>query len=394
MKNKNILISGAGIAGLTLAYWLKEFGFNPTVLEKAPKPREGGYMIDFFGVGVDVAEKMGLLKELSREDPDIKEITSVNRHNKRIGGLNVVKFKKVLHGRAFNLLRSSLAKVINEKVSGNIEMIFGCSIKGLENLPPKVTVTLTNGSVRDYDLVIGADGLRSNVRSLAFGEESRYERWYGYYTSSFTIENFLNDDKTFATYTIPGKQAAVFPQKDNKLSAFFVFRAKSKIQFKHHDAEQQKDILRATYGDMGWYCPELLKRMDATSDFYFDAVSQIKMSEWSKGRVSLVGDACDCPSLLSGQGSALAMTGAYILAGELKSAGGDYHKAFSRYQEIMLPFVSHKQKLAERFADSFVPRNKMDLWIRNTFTNLMFLPFVSKWFANQFLKDDLQLKDY
>jgi len=394
MKNKNILISGAGIAGLTLAYWLHKFGFRPVVVEKSPVPREGGYMIDFFGVGVEVAEKMGILHNIEMEDPAIKELTFVDTYGKRKGGLNIIKFKKLLNNRAYNILRSGLANVIYDLVKGEVEIRFGTSIKSMMEDGACVSVAFSDAMTQDYDLVIGADGLHSRVRQLAYGNASAFEKWYGYYTSSYTINNFLNGGEIFHTYTIPNKQAALYSQKGNKLTAFFVFRPSREILIDNHKIESQKQMLREEFGNAGWYCSQMLEGLNNTDDFYFDNVSQIKMKTWSKGRVSLVGDACDCPSLLSGQGAALAMTGAYILAGELKNASGDYETAFKNYQDIMLPFVIKKQELAEQFANTFVPKSNVSLWVRNTFVNLMFIPLISKWFANRFLKDDIILKSY
>jgi 2-polyprenyl-6-methoxyphenol hydroxylase-like FAD-dependent oxidoreductase len=158
--------------------------------------------------------------------------------------------------------------------------------------------------------------------------------------------------------------------------------------------EKQKEILRNEFKNAGWKCAALLSKIDTAPDFYFDVVSQIKMNRWSKDRIVLVGDAGYCPSLLSGQGSTLAITGAYILAGELKEANGDYNIAFERYEDIFKPFIESKQKIAQNFAKSLVPKSKFGIWLRNTFTNLMFLPFVSRLFIKQFMDNKLKLKTY
>ena len=152
--------------------------------------------------------------------------------------------------------------------------------------------------------------------------------------------------------------------------------------------------MRGEFENAGWKCAEILSKIDTAPDFYFDVVSQIQMNRWSKDRVTLVGDACDCPSLLSGQGSTLAIVGAYILAGELKHANGNYKTAFEQYENIFKPFIDRKQKTAQNFAKSLVPKSKFGIWMRNTFTNLMFLPFVSRLFIRQFMDDKLRLKTY
>lgn len=394
MQNKNILISGAGIAGITLAYWLKKYGFNPTIIEHAPTLREGGYMIDFFGAGVDVAERMGMLPDLEEQDLRIAEITFVDENNERVGGLDTTRIRSLMNNRIYSLLRSDLARIIYNRTEGDIELVFARSIQAVEQDEREVRVVLTDGSSRVFDLLIGADGLHSNVRRLVFGDESLFEKYYGYYTSSYTIDNYLETNPSYLSYTIPGKQTGIYSPRSGKLTTFFIFASAQKLDYDHHDIAAQKSILRAEYAGAGWECAALLDRIDSAPDFYFDSVSQVRMDRWSEGRVTLVGDACDCPSLLSGQGSTLAMVGAYILAGELKAAGGDHQHAFKEYESVFKPFMHGKQQLAQRFAGSFVPTSKRRLWMRNAFTRLMFIPLLSRWLVKQFMTDAITLRVY
>ena len=394
MDNNNILILGAGIAGVTLAYWLKKFGFNPTLVEHAPKLREGGYAIDFWGAGFDVAERMGILPELDKADLKITEVTVVSEKGKRKCGIDYIQLKRLMNGRAFTLLRSDLSKIIYSHL-GQHEIIFGDSITNLEQSPAKVTATFQSGKTRDFHLVIGADGLHSTIRKLIFGDESQFEHFYGYYTSSYTIADDLTDRYAFLMYNTPRKQVAIYSTGERKVTtAFFIFSSQKKILYAHHDIEAQKQILRNEFEGAGWQCQKLLAKIDSTSDFYFDVVSQIQMSHWSKDRVTLVGDACDCPSLLSGQGSTLAMVGAYILAGELKEAKGNYKTAYERYENIFKPFIRDKQKIAQGFAKSFVPQSTFSIWMRNIGIKLMALDFVSKKLIKPFKDDKLKLKFY
>lgn len=394
MKNRNVLISGVGIAGTTLAFWLKKFGFHPTLIDISPKLREGGYAIDFMGAGYDVAEKMGILPALEKADIDISKVAFVDVHNREKGSMNYRKIKKLMNNRAFTFLRSDLAKVIFESLNQEVEVIFGDTIDKIEQGKERVEVTFRSGTTRSFDLVVGADGLHSNVRNLIFGSEDRFEKYYGYYTSSFTLNTIAPDDKAFSMCNVPGKQAAVYTYSEGSTAAFFVFRSPEKLKYDHHDTETQKQILKKEFADFGWKCPELLARIDSSPDFYFDSISQIKMENWSNGRVTLVGDACDCPSLLSGKGSTLAMAGAYILAGELKQANGDYEKAFRQYEDGFKPFISKKQKSAEGFAKSFVPKTNFGIWVRNQALKLMSVPLLSKLYLGQFNDSGLKLKDY
>jgi 2-polyprenyl-6-methoxyphenol hydroxylase-like FAD-dependent oxidoreductase len=394
MENKNILISGAGIAGTTLAFWLKKFGFNPTIIEIAPKLREGGYAIDFMGAGYDVAEKMGIIPLLEKADINVSKVGFVDTNNNEKGSMNYAKIKKLMNNRAFTLLRSDLAKVIYENLNNEVEIIFGDAIEKVEQTKENIIVTFRSGKSRSFDLLVGADGLHSVVRNLTFGSEEQFEKYYGYYTSSFTLENYSPKNRAFLMCNVPGKQAALYAYSDKKTATFFVFASPDKLKYDHHDVNKQKQILKDEFMNMGWRCPEILSRIDSSPDFYFDSISQIKMDNWSKGRVTLVGDACDCPSLLSGKGSTLAMTGAYILAGELKHANGNYEIAFKNYEDLFKPFISKKQRSAQGFAKSFVPKSNFGIWVRNQALKLMSLSFISKLYLNQFMDKELTMKEY
>lgn len=393
MENENILISGAGIAGVTLAYWLRRFGFNPTLVEISPTLREGGYAIDFMGAGYDVAEKMGIIPALEKADLHISSIAFVDKDDNAKGSMNYEKIKSVLNNRALTLLRSDLARTIYNSLDQRTEIIFGDTIQAVRQDEGGVEVTFTSGATRSFDLLIGADGLHSNVRNLTFGEEAQFEQYLGYYTSSYTIDEF-SGGRTFSMMNVPNKQVAVYTLHDGRVAAFFIFTAPEKLAYDHRDAEKQKQILKDEFGHAGWKCPELLSNIDTTADFYFDPISQIKMEHWSKGRISLVGDACDCPSLLSGKGSTLAMVGAYVLAGELKEAHGDHRSAFTAYENIFKPFIDKKQASARSFSKSFVPKTNFGIWVRNQAFKLMSIPLFTHLLFAQFKDSGLDLKAY
>jgi 2-polyprenyl-6-methoxyphenol hydroxylase-like FAD-dependent oxidoreductase len=394
MNNKNILVSGAGIAGTTLAWWLKKFGFNPTLIEIAPALREGGYAIDFMGAGYDVAEKMGIIPALKEVDINFSKLVFVDSNNKEKGSMNYQKIKDFLNGRAFTLLRSDLAKMIYQSLDKDVEIIFGDTITNIAQNENEVSVTFQSGTTRNFDLLVGADGLHSKVRSLVFGNETQFEKYFGYYTSSYTIDDFSLGNRTFSMYNVPYKQVAVYSNSGNKTTTFFIFTSPEKLSYPYHDIGKQKQILKTEFENSGWMCPQLLSGIDSTTDFYFDSISQIKMDSWYKGRITLVGDAGYCPSLLSGKGSTLAMVGAYILAGELKQANGDYKTAFGQYEVMFKPFMDKKQKAAQFFAKSFVPKSNFGIWLRNVTFKLMSSSLFSKLFLNQFKDSELQLKEY
>lgn len=394
MENRNILISGAGIAGTALAFWLKKHGFNPTIIEIAPKLREGGYAIDFMGAGYDVAVKMGIEDELKKVDINFSKLKLVDRNDQEKGSVNYEKVKKIMNGRAMTLLRSDLAKTIYATLDKGIEVIFGDTIEKIEQNDKEVTVSFKSGNNRYFDLVIGADGLHSMVRKLIFGNEIKFEKHLGYYTSSYTINGFSIGNNAFSMYNFPYKQVAIYSNNKNQTTTFFIFSSVEELAYSNHDIEKQKQILRQEFENGDWKCPQLLAALDTTTDFYFDAVSQIKMDKWSNGRVTLVGDAGYCPSLLSGKGSTLAMVGAYILAGELKEANGNYQQAFEQYEKLFKPFMEKKQKSAQSFAKSFVPKSYFGIWLRNLAFKLMSVSAFSQLFINQFKDSELKLKNY
>lgn len=394
MNNKNILISGAGIAGVALAYWLKKFGFRPTIVEVSPTLREGGYAIDFMGAGYDVAEKMGVIPALERADIGISKLVFVDSDDRATGSMNYEATKRAMNGRALTLLRSDLARVIYECLDKDIEILYGDTITELKEEGEQVHVRFRSGASRQYDLVIGADGLHSVVRGLIFGKEEQFEKYCGYYTSSYTLGKFDYSGNAFSMYNVPGKQVAVYTYGDDRKAAFFIFASAEKISYDHHDVAKQKELLRTAFENSGWRCPDLLGKMETAPDFYFDSVSQIQIEQWHRGRVALVGDACFCPSLLSGKGSTLAMVGAYMLARELKLSGGDYKVAFRNYQELLKPFMEEKQKSARSFAKSFVPKSRFGIGLRNVVFKLMSFPFVSRLYLGQFKDKSLHLKDY
>jgi 2-polyprenyl-6-methoxyphenol hydroxylase-like FAD-dependent oxidoreductase len=354
--------------------------------------REGGYAIDFMGAGYDVAEKMDIETQLQKVDIDFSKLSFVDKNNKEKGTMNYQKIKNFLNGRAFTLLRSDLAKVIYNSLGKDTEVIFGDTINNIEQDDEKVVVTLRSGTKRNFDLVIGADGLHSNVRKLVFGKETQFEKYYGYYTSSYTINNFSVGNDRFSMYNVPYKQVAVYSNKESQTTTFFIFTSPEKLPYS--GVEKQKQILKSEFEHSGWKCPELLSEMDSATDFYFDSISQIMMEKWSKGRVSLVGDAGYCPSLLSGKGSTLAMVGAYILAGELKEANGNYQEAFKQYGILFKPFMDKKQKAARFFAKSFIPKSNFGIWLRNKIFRLMSVSLFSKLFLDQFKDSELKLKEY
>jgi 2-polyprenyl-6-methoxyphenol hydroxylase-like FAD-dependent oxidoreductase len=392
-----VLISGAGIAGPTLAFWLARYGFETTIVESAPGLKTGGYVIDFWGAGFDIADRMELLPEIRRNGYLVREVRIENRSGKRIAGFSTDSFSRIAGGRFVSLARGDLAATIFAAIEGRVEAVFGDSVERIEQGESSVRVTFRHAGRREFDLVIGADGLHSRIRQIVFGEQSRFERYLGYKAAAFEVEGYEpRDELAYVMYTQVGQQVVRFAMR-NKRTMFL-------LTFKDADSafpggiQEQKTLLRKRFEDSGWECPQILDAMDRCSDLYFDRVSQIRMESesglWTRGRVTLLGDAASCVSLLAGQGSALAMVAAYILAGELNRARGDYALAFARYQQLFNPFILMKQKAALRLAGFFAPKSRLAMLVRNQVVNLMTIPWIADAAIGRDLVDKIAIPEY
>ena len=395
MKNRKVLIVGTGIAGTTLAYWLNRYGFEPTLVERAEQLRTGGYVIDFWGVGYDVAEKMQLIPALKQLALPFDGLKIVDEHGKRKGGFGPRAIRSMLGRRYLSILRSDLAKEIYGALGGEVRTIFGDTVIRLEQDEAGVLVEFRSGRSERFDLVFGAGGLHSPIRNLLFGAESSFEKFLGYYAASFSVDDYPHQDPhVFVSYSSPGKQVSRYTLRSGRTVFLFVFAAPEKLSIPHSNPQAQKQALKDEFAGVGWECPEMLRRLDDTTEIYFDAVSQIRMEKWSRKRSTLVGDACACPSLLAGQGSALAMAEAYVLAGELKRADGDHEIAFANYERTLHPVIETKQRAAQKFAKSFAPKTQAGIFLRNQVTRLMRIPFVADLAMGNMFKDSLSLPQY
>ncbi|MBG0563955.1 FAD-dependent monooxygenase [Actinoplanes aureus] len=340
-----VLISGASVAGPALAYWLHHHGFSATIVERAPGPRAGGQAIDIRGVALDVVDRMGLLgplrevrtrmRGMSMLDGDGNELMRSTEHAISSGRLD---------GEDIEVLREDLTAMLYERT--NAEFLFGDSIAGLEQDDHGVRVTFERAAPQTFDLVIGADGLHSTVRRLAFGPEAAFLHHLGTYLAVYTMDNFLELEDWQLWFRDGELGGGIYPARNNtELRVNLGFTA-GPIAYDYRDLDAQRRLLAERFAGMRWEVPRLLDGMWKAPDFYFDAMAQIKMDSWARGRVALLGDAGYCASPLSGQGTSLALVGAYLLAAELAAAGGDHVAGFAGYERRMRPFVAANQALA------------------------------------------------
>ena len=363
---RRILISGASIAGPTIAWWLDHFGFDVTVVERAATVRGGGYPIDVRGPAVEVAKRMGILPGLNAAHIDSKSITFLHADGKVAGTISPEALTGGVEQHDVELPRGDLTELLYGATRGRpIRYLFNDSIASMADDGAGVDVTFDSGAAGRYDIVIGADGIHSNTRRLILGPEAPFVHDLGYCYNGFTVPNFLHLSHESVMYTLPGRYAVLSAVKDSPtLHAFLIFASGPAPLARLHDAQAQRQLTAEQFAGLGWEVPRLLAAMQQADDLYYDIVAQIRLERWSQGRVVLVGDAAYAPSFLSGQGSSLAMVGAYILAGEL-AAHDDPRDAFARYETLMRPFAEANQNLAHGGGAFLLPRTQDQLDARN-----------------------------
>ncbi len=390
-----IVINGAGIAGTTLAWWLCKSGHDVLLVERSTQFRRGGYAIDFWGVGYDIAEKMGLLPQILALGYQVKEMRYVDGRGRTRGGFPVDVFARMTRNRYTQLRRTDLAATIYAALDDRVDMIFGDSIAEIDERGDCVRVGFEQAAPREADLVIGTDGLHSRVRELAFGAQGNFEVPLGYHVAAFEIEGYRpRDDLVAVSHAVAGRQITRLSMRDDKTLFLFVFHDEYLHASTASNISERKTLLKNAFADVGWETPRILDEMKDVSDFYFDRVSQIRVDDWTRGRVALIGDAAACVSLLAGEGTGLAMAEAYVLAGELHACKGNHRETFARWQARMRPFLEAKQRTAAKFASSFAPRTTFGVAFRDRVSQLLRIPFFANWLVGRAVRDDINLPDY
>ena len=389
-----VIINGAGIAGTALACWLGRRGHDVLLVERAPRLRTGGFVVNLWGVGYDALERMGLLQELLARQHHSGELRMVDRDGRTRGGYPSSVLLKLANGRMATLARADIAATLYTALDGRVETVFGDSIATIDDDGDRVTVGFERSPAREADLVIGADGLHSRVRQLVFGPDSRFEYPMGCHVASFELAHYPHrDGDAYVAHTAPGRYVARFPLRDGR-TLFFVLLRDEHLggHAPVHQAGRKAALVHAL-ADIGWESAAILSALDQVDDLYFDSISQIRMPAWTQGRVALIGDAAACPSLIAGEGAGFALAQAYVLAGELHRQG-DIPTAMRHYEARLKTVVARKQKHAESLVASFVPRTAWGVRLRDYATLLMRLPVFPNLLMGRYFHDELVLPDY
>ncbi|MFC9425459.1 FAD-dependent monooxygenase [Streptomyces sp. NPDC056987] len=377
-RRRTVLISGAGIAGPALAFWLNRYGFAVTVVEKAGAPRGGGYPVDVRGTALEVVRRMGILPRLRDAHIDLRRLTFLDGDGGEVASVAPHTVTGGVAGRDLEVRRGDLIAALHAAVRDDVEFLFDDSIDTLDQSGHGVDqfghggdrsghgvdVTFRGGGSRTFDIVVGADGMHSRTRASLFGPEEQFHRYLGYCFAGFTLRNTFGLSHETVLWNTPGRAAALYAVGgDEDVHVLLNFARQEPPFGAFRNPEAQRELVAEVFADAGWEVPGLLAALRDADDLFFDTVSQIRMPRWSSGRIALVGDAAYAPSFLTGQGSSLALVGAYMLAGSL--AGRDHTAGFAAYEQDTRGFVTLNQDLVGEGGAALFPTTAQALERRN-----------------------------
>lgn len=355
---KQVLISGAGFAGLTLAHWLDRMGYQVTIVESGRRLRTGGSPIDIRGEALQVIREMGLYDQIkAKEFVHTDELVDVQDQTLVRFSLNA----QPEYEGDFEIHRRDLLEILYKSVEDRVNWLFGNSVTALTQHDDRVDVAFRDGTRESFDFVFGADGTHSAIRRLTFGDEKQFKTFFGAYFA-FVSADHIDTGRprnTGVVFRAVDKQVLLYQFAD-AVYGIVIFRS-PELDWDHHDREQQRQILRDRFGnDTDWKIPDILDALVSSEDLYFDEVAQIHLPTWSSGRVALVGDAAHAPSFFTGMGTSLAMIGAATLAKALQD-NDDYRDAFAQYQDRHQPFAQSIQSRITQGMKYQLPANEAEL---------------------------------
>jgi len=368
VAGKNVLVSGASMAGLSTAYWMKKLGYKVTVVEIAKEIRTAGGAVDIKGAALEAAKRMGIFEQLKAHRLQVEMIEFKNAEDVSEGSILLENKDGEFLTDDIEIERDKFAHIIFDLLKDDVEFIFCNSITALAESKNGIAVSFKDGSKRTFDFVIGCDGIHSAVRNIWFGHEREYTYFLEAYFSISIVDKLLIKEKTMHMYNLPNK-AITLNAYNNKTDIIFCFVSEKEIPYNYRDVDQQRKIILEHFVGQSWRTTELLEEIQHSDNFYFDKFCQIKMPSWTKGRVALVGDAGYCASPAAGMGASLSMQGAAALADALEKYDGNHELAFQEYNTNLRPFIQEVQATAElNIKENFIPRTEEAIRKRNVET--------------------------
>jgi len=390
MKTKNTekhaLIVGAGIAGLTAAWWLKFYGWKVTIIEKTSSISSNGYMLSLSSTGYDVATKMSILPELEKHHKEIGINYYLDKNGKEVLRHDFQEISKVIDW--VTLSRADLASVIYDHVIDKIKIKFSTTLACHQETQSGIEAVLSDGSKVTADLLIGADGVRSALRKELFSEDSVCVEKLGYRFAAFEIETQENLSNDFISYTDPGRLTQLHSLSKKCVTALYIWRDETSAYIKSNQA--RKEILKQAFGDSHVNAQKWIGEVAQEQTIYLDDMAMVSMKKWSKGRVVLLGDAAHCLTLLSGQGAGTAMTSAYLLAKLLVS--NEIDDALVKHEALLRPSVERLQERSRNIALWFIPKTRFGFAFRSLIMKCMPKRFLTRYFLKSIESDVLDAK--
>ena len=387
-----IAIIGAGVAGPAFAYWMRRAGHDVTLVEAAPRFRTGGYVIDFWGLGYTIAEKMGVVEDIRKVGYSVQELRAVGANGATRASLGVGAIRRATKDRYTTVARGDLASTIYRTIENDVETMYSDTVTSIDSQPDRVSVTFEHAPARDFDMLIGADGLHSTVRKLTFGPESEYAHYLGCQVAACVIDGYRpRDELVYITQNLSGRQIGRFSLDGDRTLVLFIFRSSSpQIP---DDLEEGKALVRDHFrrrmgspanprgpGRRGRPLPGC-REPDPDGSL----VCRAGGAHRRRRRVRLAARR---------RGTGLALVESYVLAGELARAEGDLPRAFAAYESRLRKFIDEKQNGATKFIAFFAARTDWGIWLRNAVMRAMKLPLVGDLVMNRSLRDDIDLPDY
>lgn len=392
-----VIICGAGIAGLALARGLLGHDVEVVVVERSSRPRQQGYMIDFFGPGVDGAAELGVLEELRGRGYAIDRVSWYDRSGRRTSTMRYDRFSAAARGKLISLLRPDVEQVLRHSIEGEVEIRWGAAVTHVRQSSDHVQVDLSDGSAVEADLLVGADGIHSRVREAVFGPEERFLRPLGFHTAAWVFTDPVVRERIGTQWVMTDTldaQVGLYGLSGAGVAGFGVHRAPEVAL-----PADPRAAVREAYGGLGWVVPQVLEHCPPGPEMYYDVVAQVEVPRWVDRRVVLLGDACQAVSLIGGQGASLAVAAGCLLARLLVTPGADLATALESYEQRWRPVAESKQETARRGVHWFLPSNRRTQLVRRAVTGLSGLPGVSRLIVNSLagkqgtLLADLELSD-